>query len=141
MDGNKSERLGGRPLSCAHMLAMLRSREPSHWDRPCTPKLTVLGSSQDCWCYEGYHDGAGLTTAATSDRAEQASLSSPRAAAVATMFSGHLIEEQPWELQAAGAAGITTSQLRFTVSFFLSVLAGLLLRCVPTTTGVWFALF
>lgn len=42
---------------------------------------------------------------------------------------------QAWELGAAAAAGLTLSQFRFTLAFFLSVAAGALLRFIPTARG------
>lgn len=47
----------------------------------------------------------------------------------------HFFSPQPWELSAAASASLTLSQFRFTLCFFLSVLAGATLRHVPTVRG------
>eukprot|EP00887_Chlorella_sp_A99_P005606 scaffold1.g5606.t1 len=51
------------------------------------------------------------------------------------MYSGSLFPVQSWEQGAVEAIGLTTSQLRFTVSFLLSVAAGAVLRVLPTPRG------
>lgn len=43
---------------------------------------------------------------------------------------------QPWELQAAALGGLTLSQLRFFISFMLSVVLGAVLKHVPSARGV-----
>ncbi|KAI7837279.1 hypothetical protein COHA_008893 [Chlorella ohadii] len=42
---------------------------------------------------------------------------------------------QPWELQAAALGGLTLSQLRFFISFMLSVVLGAVLKHVPSARG------
>lgn len=42
---------------------------------------------------------------------------------------------QPWELQAAALGGLTLSQLRFFISFVLSVVLGAVFRHVPSPRG------
>lgn len=47
----------------------------------------------------------------------------------------HFVPPQPWEVAACAAGGVTLSQLRFFLSFVLSVAAGAALRAMPTVRG------
>lgn len=51
---------------------------------------------------------------------------------MAKAYANHLIPLQPWELDASAASGLTISQLRFTLSFFLSIPVAIVLRKLPT---------
>lgn len=44
----------------------------------------------------------------------------------------HVVAPQAWELAACSGAGLTLSQLRFFVSFMLSVAVGAIFRFMPT---------
>ena len=51
---------------------------------------------------------------------------------MAKAYANHLIPLQTWELDAVAASGLTISQLRFTLSFFLSIPVAIVLRLLPT---------
>ena len=48
------------------------------------------------------------------------------------MYGHSLFPVQPWESAAVQASGLSASQLRFAISFLLSIAVGAILRYIPT---------